>query len=175
MAIYKKFLILQQTFDGSNYTSVGSIVDTQAKFRIACQEFPFKDLPEIKELPKRDWNDEDGEDVYIPTDGYKFEAYDVDVTFIYVGTEATMKSDIRKFIDFLHGRKDSNGNSRTGGVMLAIYDEYTQIGRRGVLVSKVDNTLYWNVDYDPDAIATFKVKFRVTDPVTRLNSSLNEE
>lgn len=175
MAIYKRFLILQQTFDGSSYTSVGSIVDTQARFHIACQEFPFKDLPELKDLPKRDWYDEDGEDVYIPTEDFKFKAYDLDATFIYVGTEATMKSDIRNFIDFLYGRKDSNGNRRTGGIMLAVYDEYTQTGRRGVIVQSVDNTLYWNVDFDPDAIATFKVKFRVTDPVTRLNLSLNEE
>lgn len=173
MATYKKFLIQQQSYDGSTYSNIGSMVDTQARFRIACQEFPFKDLPDIKELPKRDWHDENGDDVYIPTDGFKFKAYDVDATFIYVGTESSIRSDIKNFIDFLYGRIDSSGNSRSGGVVLAIYDEYTQTGRRGVIVNSVDNTLYWNVDYDPDAIATFKVKFHVADPVTRLNSSLN--
>lgn len=179
MAIYKKFLVQQQSYDGSTYTDIGSTVDTQARFKIACQEFPFKEMPEIKELPKRDWHDEDGEDVYIPSDGYRFKAYDLEATFIYVGTEKNIRNDIKNFIDFLYGRKDYRGREHSGGVVLAVYDEYTETGRRGVIPTNVENTLYWNVDYDPDAIATFKVKFRVTDPVTsvdlRLNSDTNED
>ena len=66
MAKYKKFLIQQQTYNGSSYTSVGDNVDTYLKFNVVCQEMPFKYLPETKELPKRDWHDEDGEDVYVP-------------------------------------------------------------------------------------------------------------
>lgn len=163
---YKKFLIQQQTYSGSQYTNVGQVVDTQEKFRVACQEFPFKKQPEIKEPPKRDWFDEDGDDVYIPTDGVKFKAYDLEATFIYVGSKSTIREDISNFIDFLYGRKDSDGNKMTGGVMLSIYDEYTETGRRGVITINMNNTLYRNADYDPDAIATFKVKFRVTDPVT---------
>lgn len=172
MTIYKKFLIKQQTYTGSNYVNVGSAIDTQTKFRVVCQEFPFKYLPDVKELPKRDWNDESGEDVYMPTDGVKFKPYDLEATFVYVGTASTIKDDLRKFIDFIYGRIDANGNAQSRGIMLAIYDEYTETGRQGVYVLNVDNTLYWNVDYDTDAIATFKVKFRVTDPVTRLNSNL---
>ena len=39
-------------------------------FGIVCTEFPFKPGGETKDLPKRDWSDEDGEDTYIP-DVYK--------------------------------------------------------------------------------------------------------
>ncbi len=166
MPSYKRFLIQQQTYNGSQYTNVGTTVDTQAKFRIVCQDFPFRKLPEIKELPKRDWHDEDGEDIYIPTDGYKFKAYDVDATFLYLGTKLTIREDISKFIDFIYGRIDSSGNSSGVGVVLAVYDEHTQTGRRGVVVTEVENTLYWNVNFDQDAIATFKTKFKITDPVT---------
>lgn len=166
MSTYKRFLIQQQSYDGSQYTNIGNVVDTKVAFRIVCQNFPFKKLPEIKDLPKRDWYDENGDDVYIPTDGYKFKAYNVEATFLYYGTESTIRTDISRFIDFIYGRIDSSGNSRNGGIMLAVYDEHTHIGKRGVFVENIDNTMYWDVSFDPDAVATFKVKFRVTDPVT---------
>ena len=56
--------------------------------------------------------------------------------------------------------------------MLVIYDEYTRTGRRGVYVLSVDNELYFFDDANIDAIASFKVKFRVTDPVTEIDSRL---
>ena len=157
---YKKFLIQQQTFDGSAYTNVGDAVDTYAKWKVVCQECPFKHLPETKELPKRDWNDENGDDVYIPSDGLKFKAYDMEVKFLYVGKESDMPSDITGFIVFICG-KNANGSP-----LLAIYDEYTKNGRQNVIVESVDNELYFYNDISADAIAEFKVKFRVNDPVT---------
>ncbi len=175
MAIYKKFLIKQQTYTGSNYVNLGSAIDTQAKFKVVCQEFPFKYLPDTKELPKREWHDESGEDVYLPSDGLKFKPYDLEATFLYVGNHSSIRTDLKNFIDFLYGRIDADGDTQNKGVMLAIYDEYTQTGRQGVYVVSVDNTLYWDVDYDTDAIAALKVKFRVTDPVTQLNSNLTIE
>ena len=165
---YKKFLIQQQTYNGSTYTNVGSVVDTYTAYKVVCQECPFKTLPETKELAKRDWYDEDGEDVYIPTDGLKFKAYDMEVKFLYVGKETTMAADLKGFIEFLYGKNSS------GAPLLAIYDEYTKTGRRGVYVLSVDNELlaYDNANGTKvngqlilDVIGVFKVKFRVTDPV----------
>ena len=159
---YKKFLIQQQSYNGTSYTNVGSVVETEATYHVACQEMPFKHLPEAKELAKRDWYDENGEDVYIPTDGLKFNAYDLEAKFLYVGTEADMQSDLRGFINFLYGRN-------TGGApMLAVYDEYTKTGRRGLIVQEVDNELLAYDDKNANVIGVFKVKFRVTDPVTNM-------
>ena len=167
--IYKKLLIRQQSYNGTSYINVGSIIDTQAAFHVVCQEFPFKHLPESKDLAKRDWYDEHGEDVYIPTDGMKFKAYDLEVRFLYVGTQANMKTELKGFVDFISGRNSG------GAPMLAIYDEYTKTGRRGVYVQDVSNELLAYDDVNSDVIATFKVKFRVTDPVTSINSNLNVE
>lgn len=125
MAKYKRLLIQQQTVSEGNYTNVGKVIDTQEAFHVVCQSFPYKHLPETKELPKRDWYDEHGEDVYMPSDGQRFKAYDVDAKFLYVGTEANMKTELKNFIDFLYGRNE-NGSPR-----LAVYDEYTKTGRRG--------------------------------------------
>ena len=157
---YKKLLIQQQTYNGVNYLNVGAVVDTQAQFNVVCQEFPFKYLPETKDLAKRDWYDEHGEDVYVPTDGLKFKAYDMDVKFLYVGTQNNMQTDLNGFILFISGKNSG------GAPMLAIYDEYTKTGRRGVVVDSVSEELYDYNNADYDAIAMFKVKFRVNDPVT---------
>lgn len=165
MANYKKFIIQQQTYNGSSYVNVGSAIDTQAAYHIVCQECPFKVLPEVKELAKRDWYDENGEDVYIPTDGLKFKAYDMEVKFLYVGTETNMSAELNGFINFLYGRNSG------GSPCLAIYSEYTKTGRRGVYVSEIGNELLDYDDNDPQAVGVFKVKFRVTDPVFAYNPS----
>lgn len=189
---YKKLLIQQQTFSGTTYTNVGVRIDTQAMFGVVCQEFPFKYLPETKDLPKHDWYDEDGDDVYIPSNGLRFAAYDMEVKFLYVGTEADMAGNIKDFIDFICGRINyilvdnvvtKITTNVTQNVMLSVYDEYTKTGRRGVFVKEVSNELlayddrngeyftgyiggvYVENVYVGDVIGVFKVKFRVTDPV----------
>ena len=163
---YKKLLIQQQTCNGSTYTNVGSVIDTQTAYHVVCQEFPFKHLPEIKELPKRDWHDEHGEDIYIPTDGLKFKAYDLEVRFLYVGKQTDMQNELKGFIEFIYGRNSG------GAPLLAIYDEYTKTGRRGVYVLSVDNELLYD-ERNPEVIGQFKVKFHVCDPKTDITLSLN--
>lgn len=165
MPAYKTFLIQQQTYDGSTYTDVGQTVDTYIAYKVVCQECPFKYLPEVKEPAKRDWFDEDGEDSYIPATGLRMKAYDMEVKFLYVGTEQDMHDDLKDFIDFIYG-KNTNGSP-----CLAVYDDYTKTGRRGVYTSEVSNELLIYNDSDTDVVAQFKVKFRVTDPVTDIDLS----
>ena len=159
MADYKKFLIRQEQFNGSNYVAKGGVVDTQATYHVVCQECPFKLLPETKDVAKRDWHDEDGEDVYIPDDGVRFKAYDLEAKFLYVGEEENMAAELKGFVEFLYCKNTEGAN------MLSIYDEYTKQGRRGCYVSDVGNELLAYSDTDKEVVAQFKVKFRVTDPV----------
>lgn len=158
MTIYNTY-VMQLSFDGTAYTK-SSVVDLLETYNIICQDFPFAKNPKPKELPTRDWAGDDGLDVYVPTT-LPVKHYDVDVEFLYVGTEANIRSDISSFIDYLYGR-----NSGAVGSRLAIYNEYTGIGRKDVVVSEVNNEIFYLTDSDPDAIAKFKVKFTVFDPVT---------
>lgn len=183
---YKRLLIQQYTQDGTTYTNVGNVVDTLASYGVACQEFPFKLFPETKDLPKHDWNDEDGEDVYMPEDGLRFKAYDIEAKFLYTCTDTVnptpvqkddrMRQQIGDFIKFICGRIGTGTQGGNPSPLLKIYDEYTRTGRRGVYVLSIDNELYFYNDSNIDAIAVFKVKFRVTDPVfevTYNNGALN--
>ena len=87
---------------------------------------------------------DDGLDVYVP----KFlpiKEYDIEVTFLYKGTEETIREDLSDFINFLYGR-----NIGSVGGRLAIYNEYTGIGRKDVVVSEVGDEVFDVSDYDPD-------------------------
>lgn len=152
--------IQQSFFNGVSYVK-GEVVDLLEKFNIACASFPFKYKPEAKDLPFRDWAGEDGRDVYIPKEGIFIKNYEVEASFLYKGVKETIHKDVKDFIDFVYGR-----NNGSVGAALIIYDEYAQAGRKDVHVASVSNDVYYYGDDDPDAIASFKVKFMIEDPTT---------
>jgi len=166
--------VQQLQFDGLTYTS-GDVVDLLEQFKVVCQEFPFKRTPKPKDLPSRDWAGEDGVDVYIPA-MIPVKPYEIEVIFLYVGSEQTIRTDLKGFIDFLYGRIGSDGVNGVNGVngrvqtgRLAIYNEYVGIGRKDVVVSEVENELFYLTDSDTDAIAKFNIKFSVNDPTTEVS------
>ena len=167
--IYKAYA-QQLWFDGHTY-SKGTVVDLLEVFNIAVMEFPFKKNPKTKSLPSRDWAGTDGLDVYIPIDGLPVASYDIEVSFIYVGTEETIRGDISNFLDFICGRIPGNSGDSIQSGRLAIYDEHVGMGRKDVVVAEVDNELFYCSEYDKDAVATFKVKFTVYDPTTDVRES----
>ena len=166
MAIYKTY-VQQLGFDGKTYTK-GTVVDLLYRFNVACQDFPYMRNPKSKDLPTRDWAGEDGLDVYIPDGGIPEKSYDIDVEFLYVGTEETMRDDLINFINFIKGRaKGAVGDTVQSG-RLAVYDEHVQMGRKDLVVDEIDNELYYRSEYDNDKVARFKVKFKVFDPTTEV-------
>ena len=165
MAIYKTY-VQQLKYDGLTYTK-GSVVDLLEKFKVVCQEIPFSKNPKPKDLPSRNWAGEDGLDVYIP-DIIPINSYEVDVTFLYVGSEQTIRPDLNNFIDFLYGKIKGDNSDTVQSGRLSIYNEETGIGRKDVVVAEIENELYYVTDSDPDAVAKFKIKFSVNDPTTEL-------
>lgn len=165
MVTYNTY-VQQISFNGTTYTQ-GSVVDLLSAFKIICQEFPFKKNPKPKDLPTRDWAGEDGLDVYIP-EQLPIKHYDMEVTFLYVGTEQTIRTDLNNFIDFLYGRVKGNNADTVQSGFLAIYNEHTGMGRKNIVVNEVENEIFYLTDSDTDAIAKFKIKFTVYDPTTEV-------
>lgn len=158
--------IQQIKFNGNAYVK-GSVVDLKTKFKIISQDFPFKKNPKPKDLPTHDWADEDGLDVYVPQT-LPMKHYDIDVMFLYVGTEEDIRTDISGFIDFICGRAKGSAGDSVQSAMLAVYNEYVGMGRKDIVVSEVENQIFYCSDSDPDAVARFKVKFTVYDPTTEV-------
>ena len=157
--------IQQLHFDGETYTK-GEVVNLTEKWGIYC-DVPFKLFPEAKELAVRDWAGEDGRDVYIPKK-IPLAAYELEVEVTYKGEDAKMRDNIEAFIKFIYGRNDGAVGGR-----LAIYDEYTGIGRKDIHVTSIDNDIYYDVDYDDEQCAKFNVKFQVEDPATDVKPSVS--
>lgn len=165
MAVHKLF-IMQTNYNGISYTK-GTPIDTLSTYNIVCREFPFKLFPETKDVVTKNWKGSHGADAYIPSVNI-IKDYDLEVQFLYLGTHAQMRTQIEQFVKFLHGMV---GNV---GARLAIFDEYTQMGRKDIKVVSVDFGEWWDIpDYDTDAIADFKVKFHVYDPVTDVTPVFN--
>lgn len=157
----KRLYIQQSSFDGITYKK-GIIVDTFATYHVAIRDIPYRHLPEIKELPKRDWKGSDGVDVYIPHP-IPIKDYDMEISMLYMGDEDNIKNDLHSFIDFLYGR-----NVDATGGRLFVYDEYTQTGRKDVYVESVLSDEYYVDENDPDALCLFKIKFHISDPTTEI-------
>ena len=138
-------------------------LDTKAQWSIVCKGFPFMPYGENKDLPTRDWADQDGEDTFFPEE-IKLKAYDIEVEFAYKGAIGTANSKIESFLDYLTGKGDTGTN-------LKVYDTYTKIGRQGVYYKSIDQDLFVRKSDEGDVV-TFKITFRVTDPRTPITLSV---
>lgn len=163
MATIFRTYIQQTSFDGTAYTK-SSVVDTLSAYNIGCVSFPFQTAPKSQKLTEREWPGEDGKDVYVPPTGIPLEDYDLEVEFIYKGTEEKIASDMEGFLDFIRGR-----NKGAVGGRLSVYDEHVGFGRKDVVVDEIDDQLYKADGSDPDALFDFKVKFHVYDPSTSVS------
>lgn len=134
--------------------SKGSPVkETGEDFDIFEMESSFYGGNEAKDVPKRTWYDEHGDDEFVP-DTLMMQAKEHSVKFGYKGDKFSANAAIKSFINYLS----------TGGKM-KIYDEYNQIGRQHVRFKSLNDSAELFRDDDGD-ILVFTVNFKVNDPVT---------
>ena len=145
-------ILFQKTSDGAK------VKDLLTEWKMVCTDFPFELYPGTKDLPKRDWADEDGEDTFIP-DVLPLKAYDLEAGICYTGEMATAYDNVVSFLGYLIGEY---GN----GATLKVYNPHTNIGRQDLyFLGASDYDFHSTKDGDT---VTFKVKFRVTDPKTEV-------
>lgn len=124
---------------------------------------PFPILPTPKAPFANAWKDESGDDEYV--DKLHYEAYEFEVSF-YIKcfdsdtetAEVTMRKQIDEFFSLI---KDGE---------FKIYDSYTGVGRQKVrYAGYTEESFKRGNTKDGDwARAIFKLKFKVNDPITRL-------
>lgn len=159
-----KLYIQQTSYDGVEYTS-GLAQDTLAQWYIVCAESPFRPYGDPKEVSSREWLDEHGKDVYIPSD-VKYKSFDAEVTFLCTGIDTSLKENVRDFFNFLTG-KSSRVAPQPIGARLAIYDTFNGMGWKDVRVKSFSPEALLMYDQE-EAILRFKVIFEVCDPYTEV-------
>lgn len=153
----------------------GSTVSSYTQWGIVCCNVPFKAGVKVKDLAKRDWPDEHGDDVFIPAKTM-FEAYDVEFEMAYAGQELASNpfnlslavTNINAFKKWLTGNNVPGGS----GAELKIYSPFASIGRQKCHLLEISDedpclmTKQQNGNVYNENVVTFKVKFRVNDPIT---------
>lgn len=135
-----------------------SVKDVLVEWGIYHKHIPFNLYPKIKEPPKVNFPDQDGDDEYLPATPH-YEAYEMKATFIYKGPADTANANIRAFLDYLQGS------------YFTIYDEYSKIGRQKVRFVEADDDAYLFRRGDIDLVE-FYVVFKVNDPKTDVTLTL---
>jgi hypothetical protein len=169
---YKPFLIRKQA-DGAK------VYNSAKRWGVYCTGFPFKVIGEAKDIPSRSWNDEHGDEEYIP-ETLPIKSYELEVEFACKGTPEQAKSNIDSFFAYLTGRDTDKGetDSLSYGSRLEIYDTLTLIGKQDCRYMSYDNKGYetqkvFDTELKEEACITFSVKFKINDPNT--NITLKEE
>ncbi|MBF1479164.1 hypothetical protein [Prevotella pallens] len=137
------------------------IKETIADFDIYCADMPFRLFAEAKDLSKRDWFEEHGDDEYIPEDCLKLKSYTMDVKFCCKGDKFSSNEKFKKFLNYLVGLDGS-------GTEMKMYCTWTKIGRTGIRFDKLNDKAELIRDEDGDTLV-FTITFKVNDPITDVN------
>lgn len=145
---YYKFYIQKET-TGSAVKELGE------DFGFYETESKFYGGNAVKEVAKRDWYDEDGDDEFVP-EQQKFKAFEAEIKFGYKGDMNTANGKLKALQDYLYG-----------GTM-KFYDSYNRVGRQNVRFEEIsdDAELVRNTDDGDILIITLKLK--VNDPKTEI-------
>lgn len=172
---WQNFFLQRMGTDGGG--SAYPVLESVSDFGVWCKEIPFKLVEGVKEPAKRTWNDEHGDDEYIPSTGLWLSAYEMEVEFgckhvcnpFCIGRTDNI-DDVREavgdFIEYLRGAG-----------MMRLYSSWTRIGRQDVRFVSVSDDAHWEpyqfsvmrggrVVPRKEEFAVFKVRFKVNDPVT---------
>lgn len=153
---YQPLLIRVSTTAGcySSSLTYGKPFDTNAQYGLLIKHAPFSISPKPKNIIKQEWKDQNGDDVYLPST-VVYEAYDLELEFVYFEPDNNANAMIRQFIADISGK------------WLKIYDTYTNIGRQAVYLEEVEEDPTFKRRNGRDCLV-FKVKFRVNDPNTNV-------
>lgn len=147
MATYKPILF-------QKLTDFAPVRDSK-EWDIWIKSVPFKVFPDMKDIPSRDWLDENGEDEYLPDSPF-YKAYEMECEFVYIGEYESANTQIKSFLSYL-----------SDGGMFRIYDSYTMIGRTNVRYVSTEEDMFYRREDDGDVVL-FKVTFKVNDPITEI-------
>lgn len=134
--------------------------ETGSDFGFYGMEIPFTMQPEAKEPSKNDWKDEDGDDEYLPDNGLRMKAFEIEIKLGYKGTKDTANAKLESFLKYLTGRDGS-------GTRMKIYSTYTKIGYNDVRFVSLNDDAELVRDADGD-ILIVAITLKVNDPVTKV-------
>lgn len=145
---YYKYYV-QKEADGSEVKELGE------DFGFYETESKFYGGNAVKDIPKRDWNDEDGDDEFVP-DEPKYKAFEMSVKFGYKGDFGSANAKMKALQDYL-----SKGTMK-------VYDSYNRIGRQNVRFVEISDDAELVRDKEDGDILIITIKLKANDPRTEI-------
>jgi len=149
----------------------GTAQDLLSVYSIIVKAHDYPSAWKIKEPYKNDWKDEDGDDEYIPANGFKIAAF----TFhLECAMFARGVSDAAAIAELNEGIRAFQSAMQSGA--FSTYDAYTGFGFQNVRISEIQNVSSdsYRVE-DNQARVIFSVTLKVNDPVTRMVLDTNSQ
>ena len=133
-----------------SYIQIGSnpAIDIYDRYKIRIKSIPLQISSEVKDVQKRDWFDQHGDDEYISPNVF-YKAYEVDVKFVYNGSLDTARDAIYPFIQSMQGSE------------FCIFDDWKISGIRCRYMS-YSNDSFYRRDRD---LVEFSLKLKVNNPL----------
>lgn len=144
--VYYKFFIQKET-SGSSVKELGEdfgFYETESKFYGGAK---------VKDLPKKEWYDEDGDDEFVPSE-LKYKPVEMQVKFGYKGDMFSANEKLNILRDYLSGDT------------FKIYDSYNRIGRQNVRFLSINDDAELVRDSAFGDILIITAEFKVNDPRT---------
>lgn len=148
---YYKFYIQKEAANAK-------VMELGENFGFYEMECKFYGGKAVKDPPKRDWYDEDGDDEFVP-DNPKFKSFEMDIKFGYKGDMFSANEKLEKLQDYL-----------VPGTM-KVYDSYNNIGRQNVRFIEIPDDAELVRDKDDGDILVVTIKLKVNDPRTKITLS----
>lgn len=145
---YYKFYIQKEADDAV-------VKELGADFDFYEMECKFYGGNAVKDVAKRDWHDEDGDDEFVP-DEQKYKAFEMQIKFGYKGGMYSANDKLKVLQDYLNG-----------GTM-KIYDSYNSIGRKDVRFVGISDDAELVRDTDDGDILCVNIKLKINDPKTEV-------
>lgn len=143
---------MEQDRDTLIFIKSGSSKDLYKDFNIKTTSAPLFVPSNIKNLPSRNWADENGEDTYFPSESY-FEAYETSISVIYKGVKGTFSTSFNNLIDYF----------TKGGTELTIQSPYSNTSCNSAYFKGFSSIKLESSDDNGD-VAEFDINFRITVP-----------
>lgn len=153
MKYYKYYV--QKEMDKPSTTPQPAVKELGEDFGFYETESKFYGGNAVKEVPKRDWHDEDGDDEFVPSE-QKYKAFEMEVKFGYKGDKFSANDKLKALQDYL-----------SGGTM-KVYDSYNRIGRQNVRFEEISDDAELVRDSEDGDILIITVKLKVNDPRTSI-------
>ena len=133
-----------------SYIQIGSnpAIDIYDRYKIRIKSIPLQISSEVKDVQKRDWFDQHGDDEYISPNVF-YKAYEVDVKFVYNGNLDTARDAIYPFIQSMQGSE------------FCLFDDWKISGIRCRYMS-YSNDSFYRRDRD---LVEFSLKLKVNNPL----------